>query len=332
MKTPTIVAIFASSVWGLNSFAQSLYIPPYCENTQMDLQVRNSSAQATQYWLGWTNDQGASDEITVDVEGLEKSMQDLSVVSKNSSFKIYRPIDSSLAMKVRCHDSETTHSLTTRTSPVQEFRLAQLDAHLKISNLSWNENPIVLEWLNEHGAVLNSQAQLLSAKESVNFELKNPGAAQTLRIRAEFRILATESRELPMTYQKKTLRAPAAVDGAYFEMGLRSNPQAQKFIVYIDNPGLLAEARRLIQNPQIEKIVFGKIERGHGGYNVDLSDTDQSPWSWHYGKVTNIADFGSTGCNGTPEMLEDHLNSWLSANSYACFWSYRLLREIKLNE
>lgn len=310
--------------------AQSLYIPPYCENNNSELLIRNKSAQTTTYWLGWTQDLTA-DEIAIDLVGNSKSMQTLNEISTTSTFKVFPSNSSNLNFQVRCQNSESILPLTTHTSPIQYMNVSEPTMDLNLANLSWEENSVVLEWLNTAAEVVKVQTVTLPPKAKEILTLETPLKVKTLRINGTYRLLATTSATLPNSYGQKISRLPARETGAFFEMGLRHTPTSPRFIVYIDDPALLSQARDLLKNPTLEKIVFGRIARGNGGYNIDTQDSDRSPWSWHYEAVTSIADFGSTACNGTPEILEDHLNSWLSSNPYACFWSYRLLRELKPN-
>jgi hypothetical protein len=103
------------------------------------------------------------------------------------------------------------------------------------------------------------------------------------------------------------------------------------FVVKIEKPELIEKARTQIKNPALEKIVFAKIAKDHNGFNRNFN-SGGSFWSWSATEVTGFGDFGSTACNGQPQMLEDRVDSWIENPGQICFWSYRIKRELTSDE
>lgn len=126
-------------------------------------------------------------------------------------------------------------------------------------------------------------------------------------------------------------RSNASSDEKYFLMGSYDNIGDQ-FVVKIKDPAMVQKARDQITNPKLQKIVFAKIALGHQGYNRNMTKKEKSFWSWSVTEVTNISDFGSTACNGFPQMLEDQAEAWVNGLGRICFWSYRIKKELSYDE
>ncbi|MES2801306.1 MAG: hypothetical protein V4654_02340 [Bdellovibrionota bacterium] len=126
-------------------------------------------------------------------------------------------------------------------------------------------------------------------------------------------------------------RSIASADEKYFLMGASDNTGDQ-FVVKIKDPVMVQKARDQITNPNLHKIVFAKIALGNQGYNRNMIKKEKSFWSWSVTEVTNISDFGSTACNGFPQMLEDQAEAWVKGLGKICFWSYRIKKELTYDE
>jgi len=120
-------------------------------------------------------------------------------------------------------------------------------------------------------------------------------------------------------------------DGAYFEVRSQDK-KGDSFVAKIIDPLLIAEARKQIANPSLEKILFAKITKGHAGTNRNWSKNEKPFWSWSIAEVTSINDLASTSCNGLPQSVEDRVDSWVKDPGRICFWSYRIRRELKSSE
>jgi len=112
---------------------------------------------------------------------------------------------------------------------------------------------------------------------------------------------------------------------------LESGDHSQSFVVSLTDPDLIAQARAQISSPGDfrARILIGQISGGSGGVNQNLRGSFNAPWSWHVAKVVKFAEMASQGCDGSPDFVEDFLQSWLDSKSNICFWSYRITRELQ---
>jgi hypothetical protein len=114
--------------------------------------------------------------------------------------------------------------------------------------------------------------------------------------------------------------------GAYFEMINGSHDQS--FIFYSEDPLVIDEARRQINEPAKRKILIAKVQQGHDNTNRDISSSLRTPWSWSVSQVYGFASIASHDCSGNPQLLEDFLVPWLIAEQNICFWGYKIQREL----
>jgi hypothetical protein len=123
--------------------------------------------------------------------------------------------------------------------------------------------------------------------------------------------------------------SPRDVDenGVYFEVQNREKND-DSFVIHLTDPVMIEKARSVLANPKSEKIVVGEVKAGFGNHNINLNSRDRAPWSWHVSRVSSFSDFGSTACNGLPQIVEDRAESWVQDPGRICFWTYRLKREI----
>lgn len=200
---------------------------------------------------------------------------------------------------------------------------------LWIQNLYSAKNDFKITYLDSRRQELKTVSLVLASAEKTIYEtsafIKN---WQYLRIEAHDRFAAfninSHGSEGPFLIEtQKTARAPAA----YFVVGPQDHT-GDSFITKITNPAMIAKAREQISNPALQKILFAKIQKGHGDFNRNWSKQEKSFWSWSTSEVTNIADIGSTACNGLPQAVEDRTNSWLTEPGNICFWSYRIQKEL----
>lgn len=119
---------------------------------------------------------------------------------------------------------------------------------------------------------------------------------------------------------------------AYFR--LTNADKTQSYIVGLDNPDLISQARKQIQYPNafLPRILLGRVGFGHGELNRDFSSPAKSPWSWHLTEVFRFAELASQECDGSPQMLEERLYSWTQGSGVICFWSYRIVEELSLSQ
>lgn len=107
-------------------------------------------------------------------------------------------------------------------------------------------------------------------------------------------------------------------------------PKDQSYILRLSDQEQIERARELIEN-KAHHVIWARLRAGHGGYNRDLSHSNQSHWSWH-AELSEFSDFGLIGCDGSPRLIEEKLQDWLNSETPICFWSFQLEREIKPSE
>lgn len=173
----------------------------------------------------------------------------------------------------------------------------------------------------------------VEGRELFKFTLKPEPTSTWVKITARERFRSsvhTSSTVLKPAYVEPQ-RSVASTDEKYFLMGASDNTGDQ-FVVKIKDPAMVQKARDQITNPNLHKIVFAKIVLGNQGFNRNMIKKEKSFWSWSVSEVTNISDFGSTACNGFPQMLEDQAEAWVRGLGKICFWSYRIKKELTYDE
>ena len=94
----------------------------------------------------------------------------------------------------------------------------------------------------------------------------------------------------------------------------------ETFRVRIENPDLIAQARRILAGEEPQKIVTGSLAAGDGGFN--------DPWSWHVVPETvGFAEAAIELCDGKPSFVEDDLSYWLNTVGTYCPWSAQVIAE-----
>ena len=204
---------------------------------------------------------------------------------------------------------------------------------VQLKNLFPGRNTFYIEDLS---AVKRSAPPLeidVEGRELFTFTLKPEPTSTWVKITAKERFrtaIHTSSQVLAPSFVTPQ-RSIASAEDTYFLVGPSDN-NGDQFVVKIKEPAMVQKARDQITNPKLQKIVFAKIQLGHQGYNRNMTKKDKSFWSWSVTEVTNIADFGSTACNGFPQMLEDQAEQWVKGLGKICFWSYRIKKELTLDE
>jgi hypothetical protein len=94
----------------------------------------------------------------------------------------------------------------------------------------------------------------------------------------------------------------------------------ETFRIRIEDPDLVAQARRILGGEEPQKIVTGQLAAGDGGFN--------DPWSWHLVPETvGFAEAAIELCDGKPSFVEDDLSYWLNTVGTYCPWSAQIIAE-----
>lgn len=205
-------------------------------------------------------------------------------------------------------------------------------SEIQLKNLFPGRNTFFVEEVN----LLKRTAPLeidVESRELFTFAFKPSSPSTWVKIWATERFhsaIYTSSNVLKPSYID-IQRSIASSDEKYFLMGPQYG-QGDQFVVKIKDPAMVQTAREQITNPRLQKIVFAKIALGHQGFNRNFIKKEKSFWSWSVTEVTNISDFGSTACNGFPQLVEDQAESWVNGPGKICFWSYRIKKELTLED
>lgn len=297
-----------------------------------DLQIKNLRKTDLSVWL-----QSFSPSLTSETELILKaeSTMHYPLVAKNSieRYSILN-FNENGSVQINFNCSNKNYSATNFEGGVLTYRKTNLEQNeVWLQNLFTDENQFLIEYQNKKFQTLDTEVINLASLSSTSVLLKTNLAWSYFRVSAKNRFSAfnlnASGSEGPTLVQPQTSFIDS--NASYFLIGPRTG-SGDEFIVKITNPEMIVKAKNIIANPKLEKIVFGKIQKGFGGFNRNWSKKEKSFWSWSVSEVTNFADIASTACNGIPQVVEDRLSSWLQDPGKICFWNYRLKKEISAEE
>ena len=324
-----------------NVNAEVLRWPQACK--QGFLEISNASHEPLQAWLQqWSSELQNEDEIIIPAQSKRSLTLETNETVEKFSL-VYATHQPQLTVAWKCPQIRSP----SLTYPANSIEGGQLSFRQKPHDL----NQIWLQNLQ------NSEIKI-DLTSSLNNKLKK--SITTIELKAfESKIINTESFKLgksfTLTSNKRynayqitrsgsrnpdkiqAIPSETSTDAFYFlvttrnDQGLTKNNE-DSFVIQIKNKDLANKARELIKNPQLEKMIFARIQKDHFGFNRNHSHIEKPFWSWSTSEVTGFADLGSTSCNGTPQLLEDHLEQWLVDPGQICFWNYRVSRELSIEE
>lgn len=324
----SVLIVLASNT----ALAEVFRWPKLCVN--QTITVENKSSKPQTVWLQeW--DKYLVDEIdhTVPAKGkiyLQLSHDPSQATQDYSLLALDTPKDLVVESNCNLRDHVTADSLE---GGVVYYKIdPTVNNEVQLKNLFPGRNTFYVEDLSfiKKSEPLEIE---VAGKELFTLTLKPEPTSLWVKISAKerFRTSVKTASEVLKPALVKPQRSVASADDKYFLMGPSDN-NGDQFIVKINDPTLLQKAREQIANPNMHKIVFAKIQLGHQGFNRNLLKKEKSFWSWSVSEVTNISDFGSTACNGFPQMLEDQAEAWVRGLGKICFWSYRIKKELTLEE
>lgn len=217
---------------------------------------------------------------------------------------------------------------------VQTFRKSDLNQQIfYIKNLYTSKNNLKIEILDKYRLSVHTISLVLNSNEQRKIMLPKNLNLFFVRISAGNKFVAFN---LNSTGSQNPMIADAQavsenLKGVYFEIGPHMG-NGDTFTVLISDQKLIDKARLQLMQPQLEKMVFAKIQKGHNYQNRNLASVTKSFWNWSVTEVTNIADIGSTACNGLPQTVDDRIDSWSTDPGRICFWTYRIKREVPAAE
>ena len=329
IRHPVLIFFVVLAVFFDTAEAKIFHWPNHCDKGT--LQVTNSSNENHFVWLQSFTDKLES-ETEFEIEShstLNISVERLFSEERNSLLQFADKMF--LNTKFNCNKSFfKTDDLD--GGKIVFTRSKSPHHKLFLQNLTSLNNSIEVSITNSNNQTLHNKKISLSSSETYSLALDEFQNWRSVEVNSDLKysafVLTDSGNAIP---QQTPPTGNAKPDGSYFLVGVREN-EDDSFVVKITDTKLIAQARELVAKPELEKIVFAKIEKGHQFYNRNFNNKSKSFWSWSTSEVTGFGDFGSTSCNGHPQAVEDRLDAWLNNPGRICFWDYRIKKELTIEE
>lgn len=310
--------------------AKVLYWPDFC-NTGT-LQVTNTGSKEKFVWLQKFDDQLQSEtELAVGAQStLNVHVEKIHDTERNSL--LYYDSTSELKARFTCNNEGHTTSLF--DGGLLTYKRTSSNHHkIWLQNIYSDINDIKIKILDKQTQLIKELSISLSKSETKAISLDSYNNWQNIQISSlhKFSSFLLSGRGSEKPALSEPVKTEIDQNASYFLVGSRSG-EDDTFVVKITDEKLIAQARQLIKNPSTEKIVFAQIKKDHQGFNRNFNNSSKSLWSWSTSEVTSFGDFGSTSCNGHPQIIEDRVDSWVEYPGRICFWDYRLKKELSIEE
>jgi len=320
-----------------------------CE--KQTLVIENMTANHQVFWLQKWN-QTLNDETDYVIQpksmtvielknDLQNLAQDYSLLVTDNQLK--NDIDFKLHLKCFNQDDENNSQILKahfHEGGVLNYKTLQSkNILIKIKNLSPEVNEVYIEEIDKNLKNRSKKTISVEPRQNYHFQLNLQKNTAYLKIYAQKKFIAflqSDKHEIE-PYAVEPQKTTVDQNAKYFLLAPRhvSNIDSSKedqFVVKITDSLMISKARDQIRDKSLEKIVFGKIALGHQGFNRNFSKKSKPLWNWSVTEVTNISDFGSTACNGFPQLLEDRSEFWVNDPGKICFWNYRIKKELTREE
>jgi len=293
--------------------------------------LTNTSAQPQTVWVDAPNNpQAPVAEMGVAIPANQSVSVNLSAFKNQTWFQIKSysqvPITASATLKGQVTSVASGRSDTLEVQGGREDSAG----FIELVNLSPNDQEVVVQESTEGGEIIVplkgfdrvQLPQLLEAQQSYRILGQYPLAASFLS--SQYSASA-----VPIVSEQKFKPDPSET---YFLMANSSHTQS--FVFHSHDPNLIAQARSQLSNlPERQRKIFvGKVGFGHDNNNRDLIGPTHNSWSWNVTEAIKFGDLGSQSCDGNPALVEDNIKSWLAAPGGICFWNYKLIQELSLDQ
>lgn len=317
----------------------SFYSPLTCPPEEMQIQATNLGKQDLRFWTQVRQGEEI-EEIPIDI-GAKSSLTLRGTYFLNEargfSIKTWEP--EQMRFQLSCYGLPSVQ-LKTEHSPSQAFRFQRPIRHVKayFTNLYLKQNEVRLTAFDRMGRSLSSKNFILKNHyDTHEFKWSFDTSVSRIEMQAENRtsaVLTYEQLEKEYVAYGEALsprRLPASREEVYFLVSTKSK-NAESFVIGLKDPEKIATAREQIQNPLLEKIIVGGVQLGHGNTNRSFSQKNKAPYSWSVFRVDAFADFAHIDCDGSPDLVEERLLQRLNEGGRICFWRYRVIKELSLEE
>ncbi|MEN0058344.1 MAG: hypothetical protein AAGB31_05880 [Bdellovibrio sp.] len=329
------------STFSLTAGAETLYAPAYCSPKELTLSLRNPTSELQRAWV----QKRVGDEIqevSYDLAAGEKLLLwGVDFLQPAEAFTLKSWSAQGVKAEVQCGKTLKI-PLTGTTSPQVTHLLPTgvREVRLHILNLFLQSNQIKLSAWNKLNKLVEQKT--LSIKNSYDTETLSWSFSQDIaRIEVHgaarlhsllFYTLADNSEKFSPGVALQPLALNPSPEQKYFLVSTREARPEQAFIIALTDPEKIATARLQITNPLLEKIIVARITLGHGEVNRAMGAADKSPYSWSVSDVDAFADFAHIDCDGSPDLTEERLWQKMSEGGRICFWRYRIVRELSVEE
>jgi len=296
-----------------------VYNTPASENLY-EIKVENRSQDSEPLWIVfYENDylEELSFELAprstrvIRLEGLKQPAWTFSVVTKSA---LVRPVSRSQVWELRAH---TRYQVDVKNLKEVSFQ---------IYNLFLEKQKIVLRYTNAEGKILQEKSFFTEGFRKTLGHLETPPKdASLLTFESEQPLMITSDQKVKPT---RDTRRPASDQTKHFLVQNRNG--GPTFVAPIEDPKLIALARKEIQDPQ-GYIVFADLEINPQQANRDFSSPTKNYWTWSIRKVTAMTQIGADWCHAYPEVIERMLNTFLTQQK-VCFRGQRIIRELTKEE
>jgi len=328
-----ILAVFSS--W---AHAANYYSPLLCAAEEVSLRVQNPSDTPQDFWF---QDIGTSpfNETYVSVKAksqLNIELKDFGYDAKTTALSV-KTHNSALSFSGFCKSTQTSWKLDSLNSPWKKISVLNSTPAmtLELANLSHQKNPVEVT-VEDILGLTTSQTLLLPEEFSKSsLQVPIPWGVRSVKIQGLGRWTgkAFDFAGHEITLEEDTVTQVSPPTARYFLFQSQDSGTADSFVVPMTNANLIQQTLDQIQNPKRARLLVARIDKTLQGFNRDFSSVTKTPWSWHIVEAQNYADFAHISCDGTPTLVEERLNSWIQeTSSTICFWSYRVVRELKPQE
>ncbi len=327
---PKTISLYLFSfllVFSIFSNSEVAHWPQICDGGE--LVITNKSNQTQTLWLQKFG-KALISETDLEVTARTTATFSLTNLAEDERYSLLFFVNKNyIDIKHKCDGK--SYSSTTLEGGSLTFKKSNLSTnHILIRNLYTGVNQFDIEYQSEDFKTVASQQLNLKSLEKLKHIVPSHISNWAyFKISSTYKAsifnLNSRGAELPILVMPKETQVDNKA--SYFLIAPRSE-NSDSFVVKITDVNMIQRARDLISSTENEKIIFAKIQKDHKGFNRNWNSTEKNLWSWSASEVTNIADLGSTACNGLPQIVEDRMDYWVEDPGRICFWSYRFKKEL----
>ncbi len=310
-----------------------------CAPTELTLEIKNQSRSWQRAWTQVRN-KGQIDEIQWSIEpGKTLHIQGSEFLNLEKNFSVKTVDTTTLRLSSSCKNGSRLLLISLVSANATHYLPSQVKTiKVSLTNLYIRKQVLTLRAFNKNKALIAERKEALensydtqffkwTLPEDISFiEVQGP---QRMSSQVLFESSGKESQSPGISPTPTMVSADSTK--TYFMVSTKSTAE-ESFVIALDNNQQIETARDQIRNPALEKIVVAGIELSHGNNNRNFLSRDKAVYSWHVNRVDAFADFAHIDCDGSPDLTEERLEQKLTEGGRICFWRYRVVRELTLDE